>query len=247
MSRYYTNQAKKPGFFVGYTILVFLLFIIFSLGFLPFVFFLHFVYVYFEPKALWQWIVLPFLMYVGIAILLFSEILITGVIIKLAKIYYKPGVYEYSFKNKNAFKWILACSLYTPFRKIMEIIPVGGLKNIYYKLLGMKVGKNTLVGGVIKDPCVTSFGNNTTMGEYALIYGHIQDFSKGTLTVKHVRIGNNCIIGAGAIIMPGATIEDDVIIAAGTVVTQNQVLSKGKIYAGVPAEEILPKKETLND
>ncbi len=125
----------------------------------------------------------------------------------------------------------------------MEIVPVGGMKNIYYKLLGMHIGTNTLVGGVIKDPCVTSFGNNTTMGEYALIYGHIQDFSKGTLTVKPVRIGNNCIIGAGAIIMPGATVEDDVIIAAGAVVTQNQVLSKGNMYAGVPAVERLPTKK----
>jgi acetyltransferase-like isoleucine patch superfamily enzyme len=124
----------------------------------------------------------------------------------------------------------------------MEIIPVGGLKNVYYRLLGMSIGTNTLVGGVIKDPCVTSFGDNTTMGEYAIIYGHIQDFSKGTLTVKAVTIGDNCVIGAGSIIMPGATIEDDVIVAAGAVVTQSQRLSKGKVYAGVPAKEIAKRQ-----
>ena len=235
-------RSKKPGFLLGYSFLVLILFVIFSLGFFPFVFFIRFVFFYFDPMVLWHWFLFPFILYIGLAVLLFSEILISGLFIKATKLYYKPGVYEYSFKDKNSFKWILVCSLYTPFRKIMEILPVGGLKNVYFKLLGMKIGENTLVGGVIKDPCVTSFGKNSTMGEYAIIYGHIQDFSKGTLTVRPVTIGDNCVIGAGAILMPGATVEDDVSIAAGAVVTSNQVLKKGKTYAGIPAREITIKK-----
>ncbi|GAH40379.1 unnamed protein product, partial [marine sediment metagenome] len=70
--------------------------------------------------------------------------------------------------------------------------PVGAMKNIFYKLLGMKIGKNTLIGGVIKDPCVTEFGDNVTMGEYSIIYGHIQDYSKGIITINRIIIGNNC-------------------------------------------------------
>ena len=112
------------------------------------------------------------------------------------------------------------------------------MKNIYYKLLGMKIGKNTLIGGVIKDPCVTEFGDNVTMGEYSIIYGHIQDYSKGIITINRIIIGNNCVIGAGAIIMPGAILQDNVILAAGALVKQNQVLEEGKTYAGVPAKEI---------
>jgi acetyltransferase-like isoleucine patch superfamily enzyme len=236
---------KKPGFFTGYILLVFILFMIFSLGFLPLVLFVWFVFSFFVPSIFWMWLLLPFILYLILAITLFSELLISGLFIKAARLRYKAGVFEYSFKDKNAFKWILVCSLYTPFRKIMEIIPVGGLKNIYFRLLGMKIGKNTLIGGVIKDPCVTSFGHNTTMGEYAIIYGHIQDFSKGTLTVKPVIIGNNCVIGAGAILMPGAIIEDGVTIATGAVVTSNQILKAGRIYAGIPAKEIVIKKKQL--
>lgn len=242
MNRLLPTHSKHPGFYIGYILLIIILFFVFSLGFFPLIFFLRIVFLNFTPTMLWHWLLLPFLVYIGLAILLISEVLVSGGIIKLAKVYYQPGIHEYSFKNSNSFKWILTCSLYTPFRKIMEIIPVGGLKNYYYKLLGMKIGKNTLVGGVIKDPCVTSFGNSTTMGEYAIIYGHIQDYSKGTLTVRAVSVGNNCVIGAGAIIMPGATIEDDVIIAAGAVVTQNQVLSQGKTYGGIPARELAVMK-----
>ena len=237
-----SDSSKKPGFFMGYSLLVLILFFVFSLGFLPFVILARLLFFYFDFCVIWMWLLLPFAIYIGLAVILFSEILVSGLFIRIFHIYYKPGVYEYSFKDKNSFKWILVCSLYTPFRKIMEIVPVGGLKNLYFRLLGMKIGENTLVGGVIKDPCVTSFGKNTTMGEYAIIYGHIQDFSKGTLMVKPVKIGDNCMIGAGAILMPGATVEDGVSIAAGAVVTSNQVLKKGKIYAGIPAKEIIIKK-----
>lgn len=239
-----TTLTKKPGYIVGYILLVFILFIVFSLGFLPFVLFIWFVFRFFDASIFWIWLLMPFIIYISLALLVFSQILLTGLFVKVTRLRYKPGVYEYSFKDSTAFKWILICSLYTPFRKIMEIIPVGGLKNIYFRLLGMKMGKNTLIGGVIKDPCVTSFGYNTTMGEYAIIYGHIQDFSKGTLTVKPVTIGNNCVIGAGAILMPGAIVEDDVVIATGAVVTSNQILKKGKIYAGIPAQEIVIHKKT---
>ena len=120
----------------------------------------------------------------------------------------------------------------------MEIYPVGNLRLRYYRWLGMSIGENTLVGGVIKDPCMTSIGANTTMGEYAIMYGHIQDFSKGTITMNPIKVGNNCVIGAGSILMPGVTVEDDVIVAAGAVVTQDQVLKKGNVYAGIPAKKI---------
>jgi acetyltransferase-like isoleucine patch superfamily enzyme len=105
----------------------------------------------------------------------------------------------------------------------------------------MKIGKNSLVGGVIKDPCLTEFGDNVTMGEYAIIYGHIHNMQYETIFMYKIRVGNNCVIGAGAIIMPGATLEDDTVVAAGALVTKGQMLSKGKIYGGIPAKEIIKK------
>jgi acetyltransferase-like isoleucine patch superfamily enzyme len=86
------------------------------------------------------------------------------------------------------------------------------------------------------------------MGEYAIIYSHIHNMQHETILMEKVKIGDNCVIGAGAIIMPGATLEDDVIVAAGALVTKGQVLSKGKTYGGIPAKEIQKKPpcENLN-
>ena len=209
-----------------------------TLGFFPLVLYIRLLLILVDIQNILYWFSLPFFISIGFILLLISQILISGLIIYIFHITYEPGVYNYHVKNKNVFKWMLICSLYTPARKFMEIFPIGGLKNFYYRLLGMRIGKNTLVGGVIKDPCVTSFGSNTTMGEYAIIYGHIHDYSNGTISIKKVTIGDNCVIGAGAIIMPGVTLQDNVIVAAGAVVPQDKVLESGKIYAGIPAKPI---------
>ena len=128
-------------------------------------------------------------------------------------------------------------------RKILEIFPIGEMKNRYYRLLGMKTGENTLIGGTIMDPCLTEIGSNCTIGLYSVIYCHIHDYEKGTISMDPVKIGNNVVIGAGAYIMPGVVVEDNVKIAAGAVVTKSQILKKGKTYAGIPAREIKAKKK----
>jgi len=238
------KSKKHSRSVIGPILLSIIVFIIFSLGFFPIVLAGKLLLYFLAFDKLWHFLLLPFIIYLGAVILIISEISISGLIIKLFNIKYEPGTYEYSFGDKNTFKWIMICSLYTPCRKIIEIFPVGAMKNIYYKLLGMKIGENTLVGGVIKDPCVTEFGDNVTMGEYAVIYGHIQDYSKGIITISRIKIGNSCIIGAGAIIMPGATLQDNVVLAAGALVTQNQILEEGKTYAGIPAKEMIVADNT---
>lgn len=212
--------------------------VILSIGFIPLLLYVKLLIIFVDIENILYWFLLPFLISIGFMILLISQILFSGLIIHIFHIVYEPGVYPYNIREKNVFRWMLLCTLYTPARKLMEIFPIGGLKNFYYKLLGMHIGENTLVGGVVKDPCVTSFGSNTTMGEYAIIYGHIHDYSRGTITIRRVHIGDNCIIGAGAIIMPGVTIQDNVIVAAGAVVPQNKILESGKTYAGIPAKPI---------
>ena len=55
---------------------------------------------------------------------------------------------------------------------------------------------------------------------------------------RAVDIGNHVLIGANAVILPGARIFDGVVIGAGSVVLQNQVCDAWCIYAGSPARKI---------
>ena len=47
-----------------------------------------------------------------------------------------------------------------------------------------------------------------------------------------VRIGENCWLGAGAIVLPGVTIGDNTVIGAGSVVTKD--IPSGVVAAGNP-------------
>ena len=233
---------KTDGKAKGVFLISIISFIVISIGFLPAVIFGKIVLIFISFNEIWHFFLLPFLIYIGIFITFFSQLLISGLFIHIFNYKYKPGVYPYNYNNKMAYKWIVVCTLYTPMRKLLEIFPIGASKYLYYRMLGMKIGKGTLVGGTIMDPCLTEIGDNCTIGLYAVIYGHINDYGKKTILMDKIIIGNNVVIGAGAFIMPGVYIEDDVKIAAGAIVTKSQLLKKGKIYCGIPAKEIIFNK-----
>jgi acetyltransferase-like isoleucine patch superfamily enzyme len=236
------GNNKSTGKTSGFIKITLICFIVFSLGFLPSIIVSKIFLIFIPFNQIWHLFLLPFFIYFVLVITIFYQLLFSGLVIHLFKIRYEQGVYDYTYKNKMAFRWIVVCALYTPIKKIFEMFPLGGIKNTYYRMLGMKIGKNSLVGGVIKDPCLTEVGDNVTMGEYAIIYGHIHNYEKAIILMEKVKIGNNCVIGAGAIIMPGTVLEDDVKLAAGAVVTKSQILKKGKTYGGIPAKEIKSKK-----
>ena len=149
-------------FYIKKIELSFIVFLIFSIGFIPISIYYLIIHHFFNINTITIFILLPIIIYIGIIILILSQLLISGFFIKFFNIKYKTGQFDYNYLNNNSFKWILNCSLYTPCRKLMEIFPIGRIKNNYYRLIGMKIGSNSLLGGVIKDPCITKIGNNVT-------------------------------------------------------------------------------------
>ncbi len=67
-------------------------------------------------------------------------------------------------------------------------------------------------------------GDNVSIAHSAVVHG--------------CTIGNNVLVGIGAIVLDNAVVEDNVIIAAGSVVKEGQVLEANSVYAGVPARKI---------
>ncbi len=70
----------------------------------------------------------------------------------------------------------------------------------------------------------TTVGNDVTVGHRAII--HACDI--------HDRV----LVGMGAIIMDGAIIESDVLVAAGSIVTPGKRLHSGGLYRGSPAKRV---------
>lgn len=182
-----------------------------------------------------------FLFSVSIALsyllLVFSMMMFSTLFIRLLRVRYTEGDYGTTIKDTTSYKFILSYALYFPTYKVIGFLNLPPIKVLFLKMIGCKIGKNVVLAGDewIFDPYVTEIGDNTTIGARSLITGHI---GEGHLIVKKIQIGNNCLIGGDCFIMPGVVIEDNVVVGAKSLVLKDQVLSKGKRYAGVPVKEI---------
>ena len=69
-----------------------------------------------------------------------------------------------------------------------------------------------------------SIADNVTIGHNAIIHG--------------CRIGSNCIIGMGAIILDGATIGENCIVGANSLITTGKQIPKGSLVMGSPGKVV---------
>lgn len=116
------------------------------------------------------------------------------------------------------------------------------------KKRGLKVGKNfTLVGSFIDySYCfLIEIGDDVTISE-STILAHDGSTKKfiGKTRIGRVKIGNRVFVGYNSTILPNTVIGDDVIIAAGSVVTKD--VPSNSIVAGVPARVIAKTSDFIN-
>jgi len=72
-------------------------------------------------------------------------------------------------------------------------------------------------------------GDDVTVGHKVMLHG--------------CQLGNNILVGMGAIVMDDAIVEDNVIIAAGSLVPPGKRLESGYLYVGSPVKQARPLTE----
>ena len=70
----------------------------------------------------------------------------------------------------------------------------------------------------------THIGDNVSIGHNAIVHG--------------CTVGNNVLIGMGAIVMDNVVIGENCLIAAGAVILEGTHVPEGSIFAGVPAKKV---------
>lgn len=110
------------------------------------------------------------------------------------------------------------------------------------------VGPNASVwyGAVVRgDVAPISIGANTNVQDNAVIHvspGHAVRLGEG-VTVGHAAIvhgcevGDNTLIGMGAIVLDGVRVGRNCIVGAGALVTQGTVVPDGTLWFGSPARQ----------
>ena len=90
----------------------------------------------------------------------------------------------------------------------------------------IRIGDNTN----IQDNCVlheaVTVGSGCSVGHGAILHG--------------CTVGNDCVIGMGAIILNGAVLEDHCLVGAGAVVTGKMRAPAGSLILGNPATVVKP-------
>lgn len=117
---------------------------------------------------------------------------------------------------------------------IIGDVTIGKNSSIWYSVVVrgdgnyITIGENTNIqdGSVVhiwsKTP--TIIGDNVTVGHKALVHG--------------CKVGNNTLIGMGAIVLNGAEIGDNCIVGAGSLVTQNKKFPDKSLILGSPAKVV---------
>ena len=114
---------------------------------------------------------------------------------------------------------------------------------------GMIVGKNfnrTKNVEIDMFSWAIEIGDDVTIGPGSTILTHDASMRKtlGIYKIGHVKIGNRVFIGANSIILPGVTIGDNVVIAAGSVVCKD--IPSNCVCAGNPAKLICSIEDYFN-
>ena len=135
------------------------------------------------------------------------------------------------------------------------------IRSIFSRLIGKEVdecfgmfppfytdcGKNITVGKRVfinsgccfQDQGGIDIGDDVLIGQQVVIATLNHDLhpeKRGSMTPKPVKIGNKVWIGAHATVLPGVTIGDGAVVAAGAVVTKD--VPSNTVVGGVPAKMI---------
>lgn len=133
-------------------------------------------------------------------------------------------------------------------KKIAEIIKRKCLSPIKYaKEIGVIVGDKCKFNGHPNfgtEPWLIELGNHVELSGNVNFITHdgstwvFRDEAGYEDVIKYgkITIKDNCFIGYGTTILPGCTIEENIIVGASSLVTKS--LEKNSVYAGVPAKKI---------
>ena len=132
----------------------------------------------------------------------------------------------------EAMKWAFISSLFLMIHyTFIDFILLTPFANLLFRLLGAKLGKNVQFN--------SKYIFDATLleiGDNTVIGGgaiiNCHIIERNSLKLKKVKIGSNVLLGSHCTVMPGCEIGDHAIIAAGTIVPKNTIVPPRTVYAG---------------
>jgi acetyltransferase-like isoleucine patch superfamily enzyme len=142
--------------------------------------------------------------------------------------------------SQQAITWAFVSSLYLLINfTCIDFILLTPFANLLQRMLGARLGKNVQINSKY-----VYDASLIEIGDNTVVGGGAiiigHIVERGILKLKKVKIGANVTIGSHCTIMPGCEIGDHAIIGAGAVLLKNTKVEHRQVYFGVPAEPLRP-------
>lgn len=121
-------------------------------------------------------------------------------------------------------------------------MPWKRIRTFFHRLKGVRIGKNVEIGYMVlidnRRPEMVTIEDDVTITTMCVVISHdlSRRFNEGKEVIGEVLIKKGAFIGMNSTIMPGVTIGEGAVVAAGSVVTQD--VEPFTIVGGVPAKKI---------
>src|SRR3990167_5787293 len=150
---------------------------------------------------------------------------------------------SYTLFSPEALKWAFIGSLYLMINyTFIDFILLTPFANLLFRLLGAKLGKNVQFN--------SKYVYDATLleiGDNTIIGGGAiiigHIVERGKLKLKKVKIGKNVTVGSHCTIMPGCEIGDGAVIGASAVLLKDTKVEPRDVWFGIPAESIRHRHE----
>ncbi len=130
--------------------------------------------------------------------------------------------------------------------KLANLCPLVSGRILLYRLMGVRLGRDVYVGFDVEfdtnHPELIEIGNHVTISHRCIIASHMATNVDTPLQriypprAAAVKVGDGTWICTGAILVPGVTIGENSVVAAGAVVTRD--VSPNTLVAGSPARPV---------
>ncbi|MBD3264585.1 MAG: hypothetical protein GF375_05755 [Candidatus Omnitrophica bacterium] len=142
----------------------------------------------------------------------------------------------------EAAKWAFISSLYLMINfTFVYFILLTPFANMLLRMLGARIGANVQVNSKF-----IFDASLLEIGDNTVIGGGAiiigHQVERGFLKLKRVKIGSNVTVGSNSIITPGCDIGDRAIVGAGAVLLKNTKVEPRSVWYGVPADNVRKRR-----
>ncbi len=148
----------------------------------------------------------------------------------------------YPMFSAEALKWAFISSLYLMIHyTFIDFILLTPFSNLLFRLLGARLGKNVQFNSKY-----VFDASLLEIGDNTVVGGGAiingHIVERGKLVLKKVKIGRNVLLGSHCTVMPGCEIGDRAIIGPGSVLLKDTKVESRDVWYGLPAESLREKK-----